>query len=85
VVRGSLYVVRGTWHVVRNPKPVQTGFASHEQRTTNNVSRTTNHEPRWKPTNYRLNRFSEWHLADGIKQVDDRHARPSLATAKTGG
>jgi hypothetical protein len=39
----------------------------------------------WKPTNYRLNRFSEWHLADGIKQVDDRHARPSLATAKTGG
>lgn len=40
--------------------------------------------PRWKPTNYRLNRFSEWHLADGIKQLDDGHPRPSLATAKTG-
>ena len=40
--------------------------------------------PRWKPTNYRVNRFSEWHLADGIKQIDDGHVRPSLATAKTG-
>ena len=40
--------------------------------------------PKWKPTNYRVNRFSEWHLADGIKQVDDGHLRPSLATAKTG-
>ncbi len=40
--------------------------------------------PNWKPTNYRVNRFSEWHLADGIKQVDDGHLRPSLATAKTG-
>lgn len=40
--------------------------------------------PRWKPTNYRVNRFSEWHLADGIKQVNDGHSRPSLATAKAG-
>lgn len=40
--------------------------------------------PKWKPTNYRINRFSEWHLADGIKQVADGHVRPSLATAKTG-
>src|ERR1019366_253856 len=39
VDRCTWYVVRGTWHVVRNPKAVQTGFASHEQRTTNNVSR----------------------------------------------
>ena len=40
--------------------------------------------PKWKPTNYRLNRFSEWHLVDGIKRVGDGHMRPSLATAKTG-
>jgi catechol 2,3-dioxygenase-like lactoylglutathione lyase family enzyme len=40
--------------------------------------------PKWRPTNYRLNRFSEWHLVDGIKQAGDGHARPSLATAKTG-
>lgn len=38
--------------------------------------------PRWKPANYRLNRFSEWHLVDGIKQADDGHLRPSLAMAK---
>jgi len=37
---------------------------------------------KWKPTNYRVNRFSEWHLADGIKQAGDLHARPSLAMAK---
>jgi catechol 2,3-dioxygenase-like lactoylglutathione lyase family enzyme len=37
---------------------------------------------KWKPSNYRVNRFSEWHLADGIKRVDDGHARPSLAMAK---
>ena len=40
--------------------------------------------PKWRPTNYRVNRFSEWHLVDGIRQVDDGHVRPSLATAKTG-
>jgi hypothetical protein len=40
--------------------------------------------PKWNPTNYRLNRFSEWHLADGINQVADGYVRPSLATAKTG-
>ncbi len=39
---------------------------------------------KWKPTNYRVNRFSEWHLADGIKQAEDGHLRPSLATARTG-
>ena len=37
----------------------------------------------WKPNNYRLNRFSEWHLADGIgKPHDEAKLRPSLATAK---
>jgi catechol 2,3-dioxygenase-like lactoylglutathione lyase family enzyme len=36
----------------------------------------------WKPTNYRLNRFSEWHLVDGLKQVDDGIVRSSLASAK---
>jgi catechol 2,3-dioxygenase-like lactoylglutathione lyase family enzyme len=40
--------------------------------------------PKWRPHNYRLNRFSEWHLADGIRQPADDHARPSLATARTG-
>jgi hypothetical protein len=61
-------------------------------RTTSHVPRATVYfcdpdfvTPKWKPTNYRLNRFSEWHLADGIKQSDDGQARPSLATAKTGG
>jgi catechol 2,3-dioxygenase-like lactoylglutathione lyase family enzyme len=39
---------------------------------------------KWRPTNYRVNRFSEWHLADGIKQAEDTHPRPSLATARTG-
>lgn len=38
--------------------------------------------PKWKPTNYRLNRFSEWHLADGVRTPDDGRLRPSLATAK---
>ena len=40
--------------------------------------------PKWQPSNYRVNRFAEWHLADGIKQVGDGYARPSLVTAKTG-
>ena len=38
----------------------------------------------WKPNNYRVNRFSEWHLVDGIEQRDDGKFRPSLATAKAG-
>ena len=36
----------------------------------------------WKPHNYRLNRFSEWHLIDGIKQLDDGIVRSSLAAVK---
>ncbi len=36
----------------------------------------------WKPNNYRTNRFSEWHLVDGIRQRDDGKVRPSLAAAK---
>ena len=36
----------------------------------------------WKPHNYRVNRFSEWHLADGLGKVDDGQARPSLAAVK---
>jgi len=36
----------------------------------------------WKPHQYRVNRFSEWHLADGIQQPKDGHLRPSLASAK---
>jgi len=35
----------------------------------------------WKPHQYRVNRFSEWHLPDGIQQVDDGKKRPSLAVA----
>ena len=34
---------------------------------------------RWKPTNFRVNRFSEWHLLDGIRQADDGVVRPSMA------
>jgi catechol 2,3-dioxygenase-like lactoylglutathione lyase family enzyme len=37
---------------------------------------------RWKPNNYRVNRFSEWHLPDGIAQKDDGRLRPSLAAVK---
>jgi catechol 2,3-dioxygenase-like lactoylglutathione lyase family enzyme len=37
----------------------------------------------WKPNNYRVNRFSEWHLVDGIAQRDDGKMRPSLAAVKT--
>jgi len=36
----------------------------------------------WKPSNYRRNRFSEWHLTDGIKQLDDGIVRPSLAAVR---
>ena len=32
----------------------------------------------WKPTAYRVNRFSEWHLVDGIRHADDGKQRPSM-------
>ena len=32
----------------------------------------------WKPTSFRKNRFSEWHLVDGIRQGDDGMDRPSM-------
>jgi len=37
---------------------------------------------KWKPHQYRVNRFSEWHLPQGIVQIDDGKMRPSLATVK---
>lgn len=37
---------------------------------------------RWKPTSFRVNRFSEWHLVDGIPEPKEHSvARPSLAAA----
>ena len=38
----------------------------------------------WTPNNYRVNRFSEWHLADGLGSGTDASAlaRPSLAAAR---
>ena len=38
---------------------------------------------KWQPHNYKVNRFSEWHLGDGIKVPQDMHMRPSLAMAKS--
>lgn len=38
---------------------------------------------KWRPHNYKVNRFSEWHLADGIQVPQDMHMRPSLAMAKS--
>lgn len=38
---------------------------------------------KWRPHNYRVNRFSEWHLADGIKVPEGGPMRPSLAMAKS--
>lgn len=35
----------------------------------------------WKPHNYKVNKFSEWHLVDGIRQRDDGKVRPSMAAA----
>lgn len=37
---------------------------------------------KWQPHQYRINRFSEWHLLDGIHTLDDGKARPSLKIAK---
>ncbi|HKT19619.1 MAG TPA: VOC family protein [Stellaceae bacterium] len=39
----------------------------------------------WKPTNFRLNRFSEWHLIDGLPAARDTTVRPSLKAAKSMG
>ncbi len=36
----------------------------------------------WKPTNFRVNRFSEWHLVDGIPVPRETIVRPSLKAAK---
>jgi len=36
----------------------------------------------WKPTNFRVNRFSEWHLVDGLPVPAEHMTRPSLAAAK---
>jgi catechol 2,3-dioxygenase-like lactoylglutathione lyase family enzyme len=36
----------------------------------------------WKPTNFRVNRFSEWHLVDGLPVGRDTMVRPSLKSAK---
>jgi catechol 2,3-dioxygenase-like lactoylglutathione lyase family enzyme len=38
---------------------------------------------KWRPTNFRVNRFSEWHLPDGIREVEDSRLRPPLAAAKS--
>lgn len=38
---------------------------------------------KWQPHNYKVNRFSEWHLADGIKVPEGGPMRPSLAMAKS--
>ena len=37
---------------------------------------------KWQPHQYRINRFSEWHLIDGIQIKDDGKVRPSLKSAK---
>ena len=36
----------------------------------------------WRPTAYRVNRFSEWHVVDGVGQADDGHVRPSMAASQ---
>lgn len=35
----------------------------------------------WKPHNYRINRFSEWHLVDGIPAPEEQRVRPSMSAA----
>jgi len=37
---------------------------------------------KWKPNNYRVNRFSEWHLLDGVGKASDGKMRPSLAAVR---
>ena len=36
----------------------------------------------WKPSNFRVNRFSEWHLVDGLPAPQETILRPSLKAAK---
>lgn len=36
----------------------------------------------WKPSNFRVNRFSEWHLVDGLPVPRETIARPSLKSVK---
>ena len=36
----------------------------------------------WKPTAYRVNRFSEWHVVDGVGQAVDGRVRPSMAASQ---
>ncbi len=36
----------------------------------------------WKPTAYRVNRFSEWHVVDGVGQAQDGRVRPSMAASE---
>jgi len=36
----------------------------------------------WKPTAYRVNRFSEWHVVDGVGPADDGRVRPSMAASR---
>ena len=38
---------------------------------------------KWQPHNYKVNCFSEWHLADGIQVPRDMQLRPSRAMAKS--
>ncbi len=40
---------------------------------------------RWTPRSFDENRFSEWHLVDGIHPANDGRVRPSLAVAVSGG
>jgi len=37
---------------------------------------------KWQAHQYRVNRFAEWHLLDGIEIKDDGKSRPSLKNAK---
>jgi catechol 2,3-dioxygenase-like lactoylglutathione lyase family enzyme len=37
----------------------------------------------WKPTNFRVNRFSEWHLVDGLPVPAETIVRPSLRAVKS--
>jgi catechol 2,3-dioxygenase-like lactoylglutathione lyase family enzyme len=36
----------------------------------------------WKPSNFRVNRFSEWHLMEGLPRPKDAPDRPSLRAAR---
>jgi catechol 2,3-dioxygenase-like lactoylglutathione lyase family enzyme len=36
----------------------------------------------WKPSNFRVNHFSEWHLMEGLKRPEDAPDRPSLRAVR---